>query len=327
MNIVEAGQGPLFATPDADEARRFFAAKSRSRTDKRTTAKQAVKDYITDGCYLAIGGFGANRIPTAVVHEILRARIKHMAFLGHTSTHDFQLLAAGRCFNRVDAAYIVGLEARGLSPNARRLMQSGEVEVCEWTNYALAARLRAAAEGVPFGMARSMLGTDTFKYSAGKVIECPFSGQKLVALPALWPDVAVIHVHEADIYGNSRIKGISIADLELARAAKRLIITAERLVSNLEIRNDPTRTMIPFYLVDAVIKVPYGSYPGNMPYEYFSDEDHLKMWLAAEKDPADLEAFLDKYIYSVDSFEEYLELCGGLKRLSELADLEALVEQ
>jgi glutaconate CoA-transferase, subunit A len=286
-----------------------------------------VEQFIPDGCYLGIGGFGANRIPTAIVHEILRQRRKDLGFLGHTSTHDFQLLCAGRCFNRLDAAYVVGLEARGLSPNARRVMQSGEVQVTEWTNYALAVRLRAAAEGVSFGIARSMLGTDTFKMSAAKTIECPFTGKKYAALPALWPDVAAIHVHAADIYGNCQIKGISVADLELARASKHLIITTERFVPNHTIRLDPTQTVIPFYLVDAVIEVPYGSYPGNMAYEYFSDEEHLSKWMQVEKDPEEFAKFLDKYIYNVSTFDEYLELCGGLARMKELRNIESLADR
>ncbi|MCB2225878.1 MAG: hypothetical protein KQH53_04300 [Desulfarculaceae bacterium] len=290
------------------------------------SAKEAVERFIPDGSYLAIGGFGANRIPTAVLHEILRARRKDMAFLGHTSTHDFQLLCAGHCLDRVDAAYIVGLEARGLSANARRVVQSGEVELCEWTNHALSVRLSAAAAGLSYGLVRSMLGTDTFARSAAKVVTCPFTGKKYAALPALWPDVSVIHVHEADIFGNARIKGISIADLELARASKRLIITAERLVDNLAIRQDPDRTAIPYYLVDAVVHTPFGSYPGNMPYEYFSDEDHLREWLTAEKDPEEFARFLDKYIYQVADFNEYLQLCGGLDRLRELREMECLAD-
>jgi glutaconate CoA-transferase subunit A len=318
------GMGPLFGDPDPDAARAFFAKKIRAEVDKRMSAKEAVERFIPDGCYLAIGGFGANRIPTAVIHEILRARRRNMAFLGHTSTHDFQLLCAGHCLNRVDAAYIVGLEARGLSPNARRVIQSGEVELCEWTNHALSVRLQAAAAGLSYGMVRSMLGTDTFKRSASKVVECPFTGKKFAALPALWPDVSVIHVHEADIFGNARMRGISVADLELARASKRLIITTERLIDNQQIRSDPDRTAIPYYLVDAVVQVPYGSYPGNMPYEYFSDEDHLKKWLTVEKDSEAFKEFLDRYIYGVADFDEYLQLCGGLKRLRELRDQECL---
>jgi len=327
MNAMEHGANPLFMDSDPDKAREFFARKSRAMTDKRMTEKEAVERFIPDGCFLAIGGFGANRIPTAVIHEILRAHRRNLGFFGHTSTHDFQLLCAGRCFNRVDVAYIVGLEARGLSPNARRVMESGEIQVCEWTNYALAARLKAAAEGVSFAVIRSMLGTDTFKMSGAKVITCPFTGKKYAAVPAIWPDVAVIHVHEADIYGNCHIRGISIADLELARAARHLIISAERLIDNTAIRMRPTQTVIPYYLVDAVIEVPFGSYPGNMPYLYYSDEEHLAQWLEAEKDPQRFEKFLDHYIYGVSCFEKYLERCGGLVRLKELQKLETLVDK
>jgi glutaconate CoA-transferase subunit A len=206
-------------------------------------------------------------------------------------------------------------------------MESGEVKVCEWTNYALAARLRAAAEGVPFAIVRCMLGTDTFKMSGAKVVECPFTGKKVAAVPALWPDVSVIHVHEADMYGNAVFKGISVADMELARASKHLIITAEKLVTNATIRANPTATSIPFYLVDAVVEIPFGSYPGNMPYLYFSDEEHLAQWMKVEKDPKEFEKFLDHHIYSVSCFEEYLERCGGLKKLKQLQKLENLVEK
>ncbi|NLO27978.1 MAG: CoA transferase subunit A [Actinobacteria bacterium] len=325
MKVLEEGVGPLFMDPDPDKARVFFREKSRAMVDKRTTVKQAVEEFVHDGDYLAIGGFGANRIPNAIVHEIVRQRRKGLGLLGHTSTHDFQVLCAGKVFDRLDSAYIVGLEARGLSRNARRYMESGEVQVTEWSNYALAVRLKAAAEGVSFGVIRCMLGTDTFKMSAGKEVECPFTGKKFLAVPALWPDVAAIHVHEADMYGNSVIRGISVADLELARASKRLIITTERLVHNSVIRDDPTITSIPFYLVDAVVEVSYGSYPGNMPYLYFSDEEHLALWLKVEKDPEEFEKFLDHYIYSVPDFQEYLVRCGGLKRIEELQRLENVV--
>ena len=246
--------------------------------------------------------------------------------MGHTTTHDFQLMCAGDCMDRVGAAYIAGLEARGLSPNARRVMQSGKVRVAEWTNYALSVRLKAAAEGLSFDMSRIMLGTDTFKMSGAKSVACPFTGKKFVALPALWPDVALIHVHEIDKYGNCHIRGISVADIELSRAAKRVIVTTERLIDNAEIRRNPVQTTIPYYLVDAVVEAPFGSYPGNMCYEYFSDEEHLAQWMGAEKDPEKLAGFLDKYIYGVSCFEEYLDLCGGLKKLKKLRAEELLLD-
>jgi glutaconate CoA-transferase subunit A len=174
---------------------------------------------------------------------------------------------------------------------------------------------------------RSMLGTDTFARSAAKEVVCPFTGVKLCAVPALSPDVAAIHVHEADRYGNCRLRGTSVADVELARASKRLIITCERLIPHDEVRRDPSRTVIPFLCVDAVCEVPYGSYPGNMPGEYFSDEDHLRRWLAVEKEEGPFKEFLAEYVYGTRDFDEYLQKCGGLPRLLELRRVELLLNQ
>ncbi len=321
------GRGPLFTDPDPDVARAFFREKKGALTDKLMSVSDAVARFVHDGDYLASGGFGGNRIATALLHEVVRQERTNLGFAGHTTTHDFQILAAGtrtgkQIFSRLDAAYILGLEARGLSAQARRLMESGEVEVCEWTNYALACRFRAAAMGVPFVPVRSMLGTDTFRESAAKEIECPFTGKSLTAVPALYPDVALIHVHESDLFGNCRIRGITVADWDLARASKRVIVSAERIVSTDEIRSAPNATAIPAFCVDAVCHVPYGSFPGNMAGEYFSDEVHLKAWLDAERDVEAYRVFLNKYLYGVDCFESYLEICGGEERLAELRRLE-----
>jgi glutaconate CoA-transferase subunit A len=333
MDPLPHGQGPLFTDPSANHAREFFATKPRALRDKVTTVAEAVARLVHDGDYLAIGGFGADRLPTAVVHEVLRQGKQNLGFAGHTATHDFQVLCAGnltgrgKTLARVDVAYVVGLEARGLSPHARRVLESGEVECTEWSNYTLAVRLKAAAMGLPFLPARSLLGTDTFRTSAARTIDCPFTGERLVALPALYPDVAAIHVHEADRYGNCRVRGPTVADLDLARAAKRLIITCERLVPADDIRSDPSRTVIPFFCVDAVCEVPYGSYPGNMPYEYFSDEEHLCRWLRVERDPVEFRQFLDEHVYGVRDFAEYLQRCGGLPRLQQLRREEYLLNR
>jgi glutaconate CoA-transferase subunit A len=321
---LKTGQNRLFTDPDADRAREFFRHKSRAMESKLSTAQQVVSSMVRDGDYIAIGGFGANRIPTAILHEIVRQGKKDLGFAGHTSTHDFQVLVGGKCLSRIDIAYIVGLEARGLSPNARRAVQDGEMELTEWTNAALSWRLKAAAMGVSFLPARNILGTDTFNYSAAKEIECPFTGQKYAAYPALFPDFAAIHVHECDVYGNARVHGASVSDQDLAKASKRVVVTTERIISNEEIRRRPEDTFIPWWCVDAVIEVPYGSYPGNMPYEYFSDEDHLKTWLKVEKDPEEFKAFFKKQILDTKDFYEYLELNGGIERMIKLREDEFL---
>jgi glutaconate CoA-transferase subunit A len=292
---LQKGTRRLFTNPDTDEARAFFRTKNRRMVNKVTTVKEAVTKYVKDGDYLRVGGFGTNRIPTAVLHEIVRQQKKDLGFAGHTSTHDMQILIAVKCISRCDVAYIVRLEARGLSKISRNAFQSGEVEPTEWTNAALAWRYKAAAMGLSFIPARSVLGADTLKYSAAVEIPCPFTGKRYVALPALYPDVACIHVHRCDIYGNAQIDGISVSDPDLARAAKRLIITTERLVSTEEIRRKPDQTVIPYYLADAVIEVPYGAYPSNMAYEYFTDEDHIKEWLHAEKTEEALQEPVTQY--------------------------------
>ena len=322
MNVIDQGSGKIFTDPDADKARAFFRTKSRKLESKVMSVKEAVEKFVHDGDYLTLGGFGANRVPIAVAHEIVRQGRKNMGFAGHTSTHDFQILCAGEVFNKLDVAYIVGLEARGLSPNARRYMESGKVEVSEWTNYSMSVRFKAAAAGVSYYPARNVMGTDTFKYSGAKTIQCPFTGTKYVAHPALYPDVSALHVHESDIYGNCRVRGITVSDFDVARASKRLIITCERLISNEEIRRDPSYTVIPYWCVDAVCEVPYGSYPGNMYAEYFSDEEHIREWLKVEEDPVEFKKFLEKNIYSCKDHFEYIEKNGGMHKLLKLREKE-----
>jgi glutaconate CoA-transferase, subunit A len=324
LTETSMSQGRLFLEPDVDAAREFFRTKSREMKSKLMSVSEAVSKFCHDGDYLASGGFGTTRIATAVLHEIVRQGRRRLGFAGHTTTHDFQILAAGHCIDRCDVAYFLGLEMRGMSPNSRRAVESGAIELTEWTNASLDWRFKAAAMGVPFLPARTVLGTDVYRFSAAKEILCPFTGQKFLAVPALFPDVGIIHVHRADQYGNAQVDGITMADRDIARCAKRLIISTERLVSSDEIRTDTARTLVPYWQVDAVCHVPYGSYPGNMPYEYYSDEEHLSEWFEAEKDPETFKAFMKRYIYDPKNFSEYLALKGGEKRIAELREQEPL---
>src|SRR5947209_6301128 len=134
MQPLTHGDGPLFADPSADRARAFFATRPRALTDKVVSVAEAVRRYVQDGDYLAIGGFGVDRLPTAVAHEIVRQGKQDLTLAGHTATHDFQVLCAGnqtgrgKTLVRCDVAYVVGLEARGLSPHARRVSEPGQVQ-------------------------------------------------------------------------------------------------------------------------------------------------------------------------------------------------------
>ncbi len=319
-----AGTGALFCSPEVDAMREFFRQKPRKLASKLMTAREAVSQFVKDGDYLGVGGFGADRIPTALLHEVVRQRKHSLGFSGHTATHDMQILVAGDCIDRCDCAYVVGLEARGLSLSARRAFESGRIKAVEWSNAALAWRYKAAAMGIPFLPTRTMLGTDTFHYSAAREIICPFTGTRLAAVPALFPDVALIHVQRADEFGNCQIDGITVADIDLARAAKRVVVSTEQLIATEEIRGKPHLTAIPYYCVDAVVVQRYGGYPGNVAGEYFSDEVHLKEWLQAESDPDQYSSFVESQIYGVPDFDAYLALNGGETRMLQLRAEELL---
>ncbi len=322
MTILEQGIGEIFTNPDPDEARAFFRTKSRRKSVKLTELADAVTEYVHDGDYLVIGGFGAVRAPMAAVHEIVRQGRRNLGFAGHTSTHDIQVLSVGGVYDRVDIAYVVGLEARGLSKACRSRFESGEVTVTEDSNHGLALRFKAAAMGVPFLPMRNTLGTDTFRYSTGRTVECPFTGKKVVLKPALYADVAFIHVHEADVYGNARFRGIQISDLDVANSAKHVVITAERLIPHEEMVRTPETISIPYYLVDAVCEVPGGAYPVAMPYEYYSDEEHLKQWLTVEQDAEKYDAFVQEYVYGCRDHADYIQKRGGAALMRELRRVE-----
>jgi acyl CoA:acetate/3-ketoacid CoA transferase alpha subunit len=322
--MLEQGEGDLLSKVTAEDIRDWNREhKLRGLVDKITTTKTAVEKYVKDGSYIGIGGFGHIRISMPSIYEIVRQRIKHLRVSGHTAVHDLDVLIAGDCVDAVDVAYSFAYETRGLSKNSRRAVESGKIKCVEWTNASLSWRIKAAAMGLPFLPARNLLGSDTFKYSAAKTIECPFTGQRLVALPALMPDVAIIHVHYADKYGNCAIRGTTVKDDDLAKASKRVIVTAERIVPDTFFRDNPERTTIPYFCVDAVVEAPHGSHPGNMPHEYYFDEEHIRNYMRAGADETTLNEYLEKWIYSVNDFEEYLDLVGT-KKLNELRRLEDL---
>jgi acyl CoA:acetate/3-ketoacid CoA transferase alpha subunit len=326
MKILKEGTGEIFCKNTPTEMRNWTRKnKPRALIDKRMRIKDAIKKFVKDGDYIAIGGFGHIRIPMALIYEIVRQRIKNLSVAGHTAVQDIYVLMAGGCVSNVDIAYVVGFELRGLSGVQRRLFESGEVKKADYTNGAMSYRIRAGAQGVPFIPVKVMLGTDTMMHSPGKVVKCPFTGEKVLLLPSLNPDVCIIHAHKADMYGNVQIDGHIVKDDLQARASKRVIVTCEELISDDKIRADPGKTVIPFYMVDAVIEQPWGSHPGNMPYKYYFDHQFTEDYLAAGRNSEQeaMERWLDEWVYSLNDFDEYLTKIGA-KRLYNLRDLEFL---
>jgi acyl CoA:acetate/3-ketoacid CoA transferase alpha subunit len=316
MSVIRSGSGPLLQPPDINAFREWNRQKPKGLVDKRMTEAEAVRRFVHDGDYIGIELYGTVRCPMSLTREIIRQGKKNLRMAGQGVLELDMLLGAG-LVKALDLTYM-GLEVYGVSSCFRREVESGRVETCvEWSNASIAWRFKAAAMGVPFLPVRSMLGTDTFEYSAAKVIDCPFTGDPICLLPALILDVGLIHVHRADMFGNAQVDGISGFCAEMARASKRLILSAEEIVPIEAIREHPDRTIIPYYLVDAVVEAPFGSHPGEMCYQYERDEENIKAWVEASKEADTTRAYLDTFVHGVPDHQAYLRLIGE-ERLSAL---------
>ncbi|MBT3250856.1 MAG: CoA transferase subunit A [Candidatus Marinimicrobia bacterium] len=310
MKMISEGSKPLIQPPDLNAFREWNRNnKSKALVDKTMSEREAVSTFINDGDYIGTELYGTVRAPMSIIREMIRQGLKDLRCAGQ-GVYELDLLAAAGMLKAIDWTYI-GLEVYGLSSNLRRAVESGQIqEVVEWSNAAISWRFKAAAMGVPFVPARVMLGTDTFNYSSAKSVECPFTGETLCLLPALIVDAGLIHVSRADKYGNAQIDGISGFAAEMARASKRLIISTEEIVDEDVIRANPEKTIIPYYLVDAVVEAPFGSHPGEMTYAYERDEQHIKSYYNDSKSVNKTNDYLNKWIMGVRDHQEYLNLVG-----------------
>jgi acyl CoA:acetate/3-ketoacid CoA transferase alpha subunit len=307
MQIIESGIGP-FKFTDPDEMREWVRDKKpRSLESKLMTEQEAIERFVKDGDYLAFDLAILVRGPSSLEREIVRQRKKNLFLAGKFSFLDCPLLVVGGCVTRIDCGFMGG----GVSHF--RAIEKGEVEVIEWSNGAISARFLAGALGLPFIPWRGLLGTETFKYSAAKVAIDPFTGKRITLLPALNPDVALIHANQCDVYGNARLFGPGCAPIEVATASKRVIISTEEIIDIEEIRKAPAKTTIPYYMVDAVVHAPFGGHPGAVPGLYDADFGHMGEFFKAEKDPVAMEKYLDKYVYSCKTHQDYLDKIGKSK--------------
>lgn len=309
MNVIYSGIGTLIQPPDIDAFREWNRNKTKALIDKRMSEAEAVSRFVHDGDYIGTELYGTVRCPMSLVREIIRQKKRNLRLAGQ-GVMELDMLLAAHTVSAVDITYI-GLEVYGVSNSLRREIEGGRIEsFADWSNASIAWRFKAAAMGVPFIPVRSSLGSDTLKYSAAKVVECPFTGKPIALLPALILDVGLIHVHRADRYGNAQIDGISGFSAEMARASKRLIISTEEIVDEEVIRQHPDRTIIPYYLVDAVVEAPFGSHPGEMCYIYRRDEEKIREWVNAAEREESAQQYFQRYVYDVADHQSYLDLIG-----------------
>jgi len=294
------------------EARRRLERKDRSLRDKRAAAKDAAQ-LVHDGDHVAIGGCLYSRTPLVTLREILRARRVDLTLSRNLMCYEGELfLVAGAAGTLVTSWIGIGLPW-GLSRITREFVEGGKARFEEWSHLALGLRYKAGAMGLPFLPTLSMLGSDLLARSGAQTMTCPFTGETLCLVPALFPDVAVIHAHRADCFGNAQIDGYPHMDADLATAAATVILSAEEIVSTDEIRRTADRTQIPFFAVDAVVEAPFGSYPHECYDRYEADLDHIGEYArdVAAGGAAAVRDYLDAYVYGPETFDAYLERFGA----------------
>lgn len=322
MEVLDEGTEEIISKSNPEEHRRWIKEnKTGYFEDKVMTAREAVTRFVPDGSYIFFGFFDT-RVPMALVYEIIRQRKKNLD-VARGGLYDLDILIGAGSVKRFDRGYGGGLEVMGLSSVFKRAVASHQLKIIEWSNTAFNWRLKAGAMGIPFIPIRTMIGSDTFKHSAAKVVKCPYTGLKVGIVPACNPDVAMIHVTRCDKYGNAQIDGVTALDLEAARASRRVILSTEEIVDDGVIRKEPWRTVIPCYLADAVVEAPWGAHPSNVPGRYYIDQELIAEWVQQSKTPEGVESFLKKYVFDVKDFTAYLEAIGR-DRLNHLAELERL---
>lgn len=284
----------------------------RKKSDKRMSLTEAVKTFVHDGSSVAFGGMGGTQC-VAHAYEICRQKIGNLTLVCESPAEPADLLIGAGLVKKAEVAWIAYAVA-GLSYNYRRAIENAVpnyIELDEYSNYGMSLRFLAGAMGVPFLPTKSFLCSDFGKYNKNiKGMEDPYTGEKVSLVPAVTPDVALIHCTRADKRGNGQYFGISASAENIARAAKHTILTCEHLVDEALIRKTPNLTIIPSYTVDAVVEVPFGSHPWNMAYDYAYDIPFHSEQMAAFKTREGFLRWMDEYCYGVDSWEGYLQKVG-----------------
>jgi len=307
-----------------------------TRASKIMSLEEAVAEFVTHETHICFGGFTMQRHPMAFIHEMIRQGKRDLVIYGHSPGIDADILIGAGAVKRVEVAYIGDELFVSPSRNFRRAVEQGTIQWEDYSNFGATLRIVAGAMGIPFIPTRTLLGSDMISKAGFTpedrqkdpraareklvVMDCPFTGEKIVLLPAVNPDVAIIHAQMVGEQGTTRLSGQTYADEYMARAASKVVVTAEEIVSEAYIRRSPEQNAIPFFRVNAIVHVPYGAHPTACHGAYDYDPQHYAVYVGAAKTgPESFKEYLDRYVYGVQDHWEYLERIGGMKRLSELA--------
>ncbi|HEV8310335.1 MAG TPA: CoA-transferase [Methylomirabilota bacterium] len=304
--------GAIDREVDFRAARRRLEAKAKSAGEKLATLEAAVA-RVADGSHVAFGGCLYSRTPLALIWALLRRRPRGLTISRNLMCYEGEWCMVAGAVEKVVTSWMgIGLPW-GLSRIVREYVESGRVPIEEWSHLALGLRYRAAAMGVPFVPALTMLGSDLMGVGGAKTVTCPYTGATLHAVPALFPDVALLHVQRADRFGNCQIDGYPHMDADIARAATTVLVTTEEIVDEDEIRRHPDRTVIPGFIVDALVPVPYGAYPHECYGRYDAEVAHFSEYVAAieARGAAAVAEYLERFVYGPATHAEYLERFGA----------------
>jgi len=280
--------------------------------DKRTDLAGAA-GLVADGDTVVAGGCLYSRPPYAMLFELLRAGRCDLTLARNLMCFEAELFLVRGAAAHLMAAW-VGIGLPWGIPRVFREYTERDASIYEeWSHLSFGLRFLAGSMGMPFLPTASLLGSDLLKRLPAEEMDCPLTGERLVAVPACQPEVALIHVHRADPQGNAQVSGPAYMDLEFARAAKTVIVTAEEIVTTDEIARSADRTIIPGFLVDAVVEVPFGAYPGECYGLYEADFDHFGAYVdLVNQSRADgVEEYLRRNVDEPGSFAGLLELVGA----------------
>jgi glutaconate CoA-transferase subunit A len=276
---------------------------------KLQTLSAAIRQHVHDGDTIYAAGF-THLIPFAAGHEIIRQGRRDLALARATPDLIYDQMVAAGCARKVIFSYM-GNPGVGSLRVVRAEIEAGNLEWEEYSHFSMISCLQAGAAGLPFMPMNPTAAGDLERANPNyRTVTDPYSGQPVVVVPPLHPDVAIVHVQRADAEGNAHIWGIIGEQKEAAFAARRVILTAEEIVDEAVIRSDPNRTLIPGFIVDAVCHVPYCAHPSYTQGYYDRDNAFYLEWDEVSKTRQAVQAYLDEWVYGVSDRLAYWEKLG-----------------